>query len=333
MKEAPQISILMPAYNASKYIKEAIDSILKQTFTNFELIIINDGSGDNTKEIILSYTDNRIIYIENEKNIKLIKTLNKGIEYASGRYIARMDADDIALPQWLEIQYKFITSHDADVVSGHLLYLSESSKHVFFNEKNNLFLTPEDIKNIIPFDNCISHPGILIKADILKRYKYTDNEQIIHFEDFDLWNRLCSENIKIWNHTDPIMLWRLTPTSITHTYKSDTINRLSNYKEKNICNKFNIQPNQIAILFNKVNDFYHLKLFIKLLIRISSTPNLTQSFKSWAILFLLKIIKGKAMNCFIKILSFTYLFIKLPHGILLIPQFLKHGKRAKFIRY
>lgn len=100
----PLISVLMPAYNAEKYIKEAIESILNQTFSNFEFIIIDDGSIDATEEIIKSFKDSRIVYIKNEKNLGLIKTLNKGISIARGEFIARMDSDDISMPQRFELQ-------------------------------------------------------------------------------------------------------------------------------------------------------------------------------------------------------------------------------------
>lgn len=93
------VSVVLPAYNAELYLKEAIDSVLSQTFTDFELIILNDGSIDRTEEIILSYNDSRIVYVKNEKNLGLIGTLNKGINLAKGKYIARMDADDICLPE------------------------------------------------------------------------------------------------------------------------------------------------------------------------------------------------------------------------------------------
>lgn len=108
----------MPAYNAEKYLREAIDSILAQTFTDFELIIINDGSTDFTKDIILSYTDQRIRYIENEQNSGICVTLNKGLDAARGRYIARMDSDDISLPRRLEVQVQYMDSHPEIGVAG-----------------------------------------------------------------------------------------------------------------------------------------------------------------------------------------------------------------------
>ena len=114
-RSVPGVSVVMPAYNAAKYIKEAIDSILAQTYRDFEFIIVNDGSTDNTKEIILSYSDPRIVYIENEQNSGICVTLNKGLDAAKGRYIVRMDSDDIALPQRLEVQVRYM---DANPVVG-----------------------------------------------------------------------------------------------------------------------------------------------------------------------------------------------------------------------
>lgn len=111
MTKNPKISCIMPAYNAGKYLKVAIDSILNQTFKDFELIIINDGSSDNTEDIILSYDDSRIVYIKNERNLKLMKTLNKGIDKAKGEFISRMDSDDQAHPSLFERELQEFEKH------------------------------------------------------------------------------------------------------------------------------------------------------------------------------------------------------------------------------
>ena len=100
----PLISVIMPVYNGERFLRQAVDSILSQTFKDFELIIINDGSSDSTEDIILSYKDKRIRYVKNEKNLRLIKTLNKGLELASGQFVSRMDADDVAHPLLFEKQ-------------------------------------------------------------------------------------------------------------------------------------------------------------------------------------------------------------------------------------
>ena len=106
----------MPAYNAEKYIAESIESILSQTFTDFEFIIINDASTDSTKEIIESFQDSRIILINNEQNLGVAKSLNIGIATAKGKYIARMDADDISLPERFQTQFNFMEKNpDIDI--------------------------------------------------------------------------------------------------------------------------------------------------------------------------------------------------------------------------
>ena len=107
----PMVSVVMPVYNGSKYLKEAIDSILNQTFTNFELIIINDGSTDNSEDIIFSYQDRRIYYLKNEHNKGICITLNRGLDNARGKYIARMDCDDISMPQRLAKQVNYLERH------------------------------------------------------------------------------------------------------------------------------------------------------------------------------------------------------------------------------
>ena len=108
----------MPAYNAERYIAKSIQSILNQSFCDFELIIINDGSTDDTENIILSFDDPRIVYVKNERNLKIIKTLNKGLDLAKGKYISRMDSDDIALPELFEKEIKiFENRKDIGIVN------------------------------------------------------------------------------------------------------------------------------------------------------------------------------------------------------------------------
>lgn len=114
----PEISVILPVYNAEKYIRNSIESILHQSFKDFELIIINDGSIDNSGAIISSFNDVRIHYYTNDTNLGLIKTLNKSINLSKGRYIARMDADDICMPNRFEKQVAFMESHPSVVLCG-----------------------------------------------------------------------------------------------------------------------------------------------------------------------------------------------------------------------
>jgi glycosyltransferase involved in cell wall biosynthesis len=201
----------MPAYNAEKYISEAIESVLNQTFTNWELIVVNDGSTDRTEEIILSFDDERICYVKNETNLKLIATLNKGINIASGKYVARMDADDICLPDRFKKQVAFLEKHSDYVLCGAWTHLIDENgkktgriKCIDSDNllKINLFFT-------VPF----IHPSVMVRTDILKKYKY--NKQALHVEDFDLWLRLANTGLKMANIPEYLLKYRWHDTNIS----------------------------------------------------------------------------------------------------------------------
>ena len=111
-KTDPKVTVLMPVYNGEKYLNQAIDSILTQTFSDFEFLIIEDGSTDQSAEIIKSYSDSRIKLVCNDKNLKLAATLDKGLELSRGEYVARMDCDDISLRERLERQVEYLNSNN-----------------------------------------------------------------------------------------------------------------------------------------------------------------------------------------------------------------------------
>jgi len=130
--KTPQVSVIMPAYNAEKYIGEAIESILNQTYKDFELIIVNDASTDSTGSIIKTYAekDERIVVLENEQNLNIAGSLNRAISAAKGEFLARMDADDIALPERLEIQSKAMQENPKVAVVGNDINLIDENGSV-----------------------------------------------------------------------------------------------------------------------------------------------------------------------------------------------------------
>jgi len=132
MGEPPKITVFIPAYNREKYIGDAIESILAQTFTNYEILLIDDGSTDGTVDIMRSYTDPRLRIIRNEKNLGIPKTRNKGIEHARGEYIAMLDSDDRAYPTRLEKQAAFMDRHPKRL-NGNPFYLKISMLSSFFD--------------------------------------------------------------------------------------------------------------------------------------------------------------------------------------------------------
>ena len=207
----PKISVVMPAYNAEKYIGESIDSILNQTYGDFEFIIINDGSRDSTKEIILSYSDNRIVYLENEINSGIVVTLNKGLKYATGEYIARMDADDIAVAERLEKQIEFMEKNkDVGVLGTGICIFGEDVQ-----EQARVFTTnPEQLKAELIFNSCIAHPTVMMRSNILKNNGLSYDLEYAGAEDYNLWWKIAKVS-RIATIPDLLVKYRIHSSQIT----------------------------------------------------------------------------------------------------------------------
>lgn len=210
----PLVTVLMSVYNGEKYLSEAIESILNQTYKNFEFLIIDDGSTDSSKKIVKSYNDSRIKLIENEENIGLTRSLNKGIELSKGKYIARMDADDISFPERLEKQVDFMENHEDVAVCG--------SCAGIINEKDieySSFINPEtsaEIKVALFFFNPIAHPTVMIRKDVLNEIGSYDP----YFEktqDYDLWYRIYLAGHDFYNFQEKLLIYRNHKTNITNT--------------------------------------------------------------------------------------------------------------------
>lgn len=200
----PTVSVVMPAYNAAKYLREAIDSILAQTYTDFEFIIINDGSTDDTRAIIQSYDDPRIVYLENETNSGICVTLNKGLDAARGRYIARMDADDISLPERLAVQVAFMDAHpDIAVCGTDIQVFGEGLKDYVFQQIHS----PEDCVAGLLFNPCLAHPSVIIRRSILEANHLRYNDEFRGLEDFELWWNI-SKFSKLNNIAIPLLKYR-----------------------------------------------------------------------------------------------------------------------------
>ncbi|MEO5643294.1 MAG: glycosyltransferase family 2 protein [Bacteroidia bacterium] len=182
------LSVVLPCYNAAEFLQEAINSVLSQTFSDFELIILDDGSTDNSGEIISKQTDPHIRVLRNEKNLGLIKTLNKGIAAAQGKYIARMDADDVSRPERFEKQISFLENNPAVGVCATWMFMIHN-KTVY----KHRYLTSDLIQSALVFNNPIVHPSVMMRKAI-----FAGNEQIYdpafpHGEDYALWISLLGK--------------------------------------------------------------------------------------------------------------------------------------------
>lgn len=205
----PTVSVIMPVYNAEKYLKEAIDSILSQTFSDFEFLIFNDGSTDSSGEIIKSYKDDRIILAYDGANQGYVAHLNEGIRIAKGKYIARMDADDIALPERLTKQVSFMENNPDCVLCGSLI-------ETFGEGKRLVDLPAEDweIRLKMLYITPFAHPAVMIRTTTLQEHKLYYNVSVMPAEDYDLWIHLLDYG-KVHNINEPLLKYRLHNNNIS----------------------------------------------------------------------------------------------------------------------
>ena len=220
--------MILPVYNAEHYLKKAIDSVLQQTFADFELIIVNDGSVDRSEQIILSYDDSRIVYVRNKRNEGLIASLNKAIDMAKGEYIARMDADDIALPQRFEKQINHLQTSGCAILATRVTLIDGEGNSLPDWKDDAENLKPSQIKRFLVKDNCIAHPTVMGKAVVFKKYKYRYYQK--YSEDYDLWLRLINDGLSIHKLAEPLLLYRQLPTSATRFKKINIFLRLAKVK-------------------------------------------------------------------------------------------------------
>lgn len=210
----PKLSVVMPAYNAGAYLRGAVTSILDQTFRNFEFIIVNDGSSDTTASILQEYErlDSRIKVVHQD-NQGMISALNRGCRLARGRYIARMDADDISLPQRFERQLEYIESHPQIGILGTWIrkVRNELAAETWCPPTN-----PKMLKWSLFFGVCVAHPTVLMRREVLEKLNFY-RHGTVHIEDVDLWLR-ASFITDFGNVPEVLLMYRTWPGSVTQTH-------------------------------------------------------------------------------------------------------------------
>ena len=201
----PLVTVLMSAQNSEQYIGEAIQSVLDQTFRDFEFIIIDDGSTDNTLKIIRQFDDPRIRVIKNPENWGIPKSLNGGLSVCRGKYIARMDSDDVCFPNRLETQVNYLESHpDIGVLGSEVKVIGQDGQ--IHNRTRNILTDPYLIKFWLLFDTVINNPTTLIKKEFLDRVGGY-NPAFKYAEDYELWTRLVKIT-KIAVSPESLVYWR-----------------------------------------------------------------------------------------------------------------------------
>jgi glycosyltransferase involved in cell wall biosynthesis len=184
----PKISVIMSVCNGEEYLREAIESILNQSFNDFEFIIVNDGSNDNTLDIIKSYDDKRIRIINNAQNIGLTKSLNKALKVAKSQYIARQDADDISLSNRFEQQVRYLDTHPEVMLLGTNVFLIDELGKI---KEKRIILTKPNLKNLSQL-NHFNHGTTMFRKKVINSLGVY-NELFKYCQDYELWIRITKK--------------------------------------------------------------------------------------------------------------------------------------------
>lgn len=210
-----RITVVMPVYNGQKYLRPAIESILNQTFGDFELLVIDDGSTDDSREICRSYGDARIRLQENKENLGLVRTLNKGLDLAGGEYIARMDCDDISFPERFARQVAFMEEHPEIGICGTWYEKISDRRPVLMR-----FPTEhETLRFFMLFDNPFLHSTMFIRRAVLESRRLRFDPDYSHAEDYEFWAR-CAEYTRVANIPEVLLRYRFHPDNVSHRFKA-----------------------------------------------------------------------------------------------------------------
>lgn len=223
----PFVSVLMSVYNAERYLEEAVQSVLIQTYENFEFIIVDDGSEDSSLAIINRIKDKRIRLIVNKKNKGLIYSLNKGLEAAVGKYIIRMDADDISDPERFDTQIRFMEKHPEIGISGTAY---QSFGEGFSFKTRILESNPLQNKADLMFYPVLAHPSVIMRKSVLDENNLRYREEFKNAEDYGLWVE-ASNFTKISNVRKKLLNYRILGKSITRQANKDFNSRFNIHKK------------------------------------------------------------------------------------------------------
>jgi glycosyltransferase involved in cell wall biosynthesis len=213
LRNNPEISVILPVYNGAAYIAEAVKSILEQTFANFELIVIDDCSTDNTLEVLSEFRDERLRIIDKRQNSGITDSLNTGISQARGNFIARMDADDISMPGRLASQHEYLNEHPAAVIAGCDYYVMTNGRLV----RSCIDDDSDYLKAILMFATCYAHPTVLVRNIFPKTGLHYD-KSFLHAEDYRLWTQLALHG-EFGNVQEPLLKYRSHDDQVSSKYR------------------------------------------------------------------------------------------------------------------
>jgi glycosyltransferase involved in cell wall biosynthesis len=221
-KQKIDISVVVSNYNNGSFLIEFLESILRSTVIPGEMIIIDDGSTDYSVDIMSSYLHHDFIrLITSESNQGLAHALNKGIEISAGKYIARIDPDDIVLPDRFERQFRYLEENPGiDVIGGNVVYFNNKTGNEI--TKSNFALDHQDIYRAYRRgDHGVQHPTVMVRSEVYKKYRY--NQEVYPAEDYDLFARMIRDGYRFANLSEPLNRMRVHPASISDSISYATV--------------------------------------------------------------------------------------------------------------
>jgi hypothetical protein len=261
----PAVSVLMAVYNGEPYVSQAIDSILGQTFTDFELILVEDGSIDNTKSILNDYSrqDSRVMLLENGRNQGLVYSLNRGLAMARGEYIARMDADDVSLPGRLAKQVGYMEQHpEVGVLGTNIVYIDADGRIMYGGRpKDTRPASPDVIKWMLLWRCPIYHPTVMARRAVFERTGFTYDPDFWPSEDRELWTRLSKCTV-IARLPEVTVHYRIIPTSISRTWR-----------EKQCAMRHAITRRELTTLLGTVTSYEALEALVGVFTRCNQNTS------------------------------------------------------------
>ena len=281
--ELPLVSVVIPCYNAEKYVEQAVRSIMNQTYKNLEILITDDCSTDESFAILrrLAEEDSRIKLFQNEQNQKIVRTLNALVERANGKYIARMDADDISLQKRIEKQVAFLEANpDIAICGTNAWHINKDGNKI---SKSRLPCLSDEIETLLPYICTFYHPTVMAKSEVLKNNPY--NNDFVYVEDIELWCRLVfSRRLHSANLSERLFCYRtfdIEQSSTLHSQeqieKAGKLYALYNHNKEKTDTDFLIN---IFLTNKNVQDLQEAK-FIKSLAKKLRNMKLNASFSAY----------------------------------------------------
>ncbi len=291
----PLVTVVMPVYNAGKYVHPAIESILNQSYSNLEIIVINDGSTDNSKNTILNFEDPRLRFFENPGNLGIVRTRNRGLDEAKGKYIAVMDSDDIALPDRIKIQVDFLENNPEYGMCASYFQTIDGNDKIL---KTAHFPTNDrDVRSNLLVHNCICHSTVMMRVELAKEIKYETEFDVI--EDYLLWYKI-SRVTKIINLPVYTTYYRVHGNNISTT-RNTHVFKLIDKMNIRILGDLNISYSEPEFKVHSNSLNYNIKFF--------TDNEQIKTLENWILKFLLEIEKPGIYNAEIVLKIFMKRYI------------------------